>query len=141
MTGKKQACQYDDSKGRNDGRCWVNSPVKPTSDTTVILCAESNTRLPVSMTLSNLDTCAAFALSWAARSLATFCSGVSRSGDGPPLLPPADAGETGADLGAVKRGGGAAAVLELACGVVAVKRVASETLRGAADTGIVLSGC
>ena len=108
--------------------------MKPTSPATVTLCAESNTRLPASTNLSNLDTCASFALRCAARNRATFCSGVSvRIDPGPlPPGPPAPA----PDRGEENRGGGVE-VLELACGVVAVNRVASETLRGAADNGMV----
>lgn len=129
---------------------WGNIPVKPNSPATVILCAESKTRLPVPTILSNLDTCASFALRCAALSRATFCSGVSRSGDDPTLPPlpgppgpPAGVDECAdPDLGEVKRGGGVA-VLEVAWRELAVKRVASETLRGAAENRSVgfIFGC
>jgi hypothetical protein len=127
-----------------------HSPVKPTSPATVILCAESNIRLLASTILSNFDTSASFALRCAARNRATFCSGVSTSGIDPALLlPPEPPGAlpgvgdegTAAVFGEAKRGGGAAA-LELAWGMVAVNRVASETLRGAADNrtvGLIVS--
>ena len=80
------------------------------------------------------------ALRCAARNRATFCSGVSRKGGDPALLPrpagpgPAAEAEEGAgeEVGELKRAGGVAA-LEFACRVLAVKRVASETLRGAAQ--------
>jgi hypothetical protein len=119
------------------GQGQGHSPVKPISPATVILCAESNIRLLLSTTLSNLDTSASFALRCAALNRATLCSGVSRSGDAAALLPPPEPPEPPVDGGAardfrvVKRGGGVA-VLELACSVLAVNRVASETLRGAA---------
>ncbi len=120
-------------------RFHTHSPVHPISAYTAVLCAESNHRLPPCTTLSSLDTWASFALRWAARNRATFCSGVSRKGGDPALLPrpagpgPAVEAEEGAgeEVGAAKRVGGAAA-LEFACRVLAVKRVASETLRGAA---------
>lgn len=111
-------------------------PVKPINPATVTLCAESNTFLLASTTLSNLDTCAAFALSWAARNRATFCSGVSNMPDDPPgppgfPEPPLGGRRPGPAFEGVNRGGGVA-FLELAWRVVAVNRVASETLRGAA---------
>jgi hypothetical protein len=128
----------------------VHSPVKPISPATVSLCAESNIRLLLSTTLSNLDTSASFALRCAARNRATLCSGLSRSGDDPALLPPPPEppeppvdGGAARDLRGVKRGGGVA-VLELACSVLAVNRVASETLRGAAanrSVGFIAAVC
>lgn len=110
------------------------SPVNMTSPKTVILCTESNTRLPASTTLSNLDTWASLARRCAARNRATLCSGVSTTpGPSFPLLPPPTDVAAAPDRGAANRG---SAALELAWGVAAVNRVASETLRGVAGIGI-----
>jgi hypothetical protein len=95
-----------------------------------------------------LETCAAFALSWAARNRATFCSGVSNIAAGPPgppgfPAPPLGGRRAGPACEGVNRGGGVA-FLELACSVVAVNRVASETLRGAAhnrNAGFMITFC
>jgi hypothetical protein len=95
-----------------------------------------------------LDTCAAFALSCAALNRATFCSGVSNIAAGPPgppgfPEPPLGGRRPGPALEGVNRGGGVA-FLELACSVVAVNRVASETLRGAAhnrNAGFMITFC
>lgn len=133
---------------RGNGACL---PVKPINPATVTLCAESNTFLLASTTLSNLDTFAAFALSCAARNRATFCSGVSNIAEGPlgppgpagPPEPPLGGGRPAPALEGVNRGGGVA-FLELACNVVAVNRVASETLRGAAhnrNAGFIVTFC
>lgn len=72
------------------------------------------------MIRSILETCACFAFKCAALNRATLCSGVSTN-LGVPL------GSFGELLEVLSRG---SADLELAWGVVGVKRVASETLRG-----------
>lgn len=80
------------------------NPIRPTS---VALCNTSNTLLPPIVTLSYVDMGALRAARCAARSLFTRCSSVSPTGPGL-----------------------ADAVLDLGCGVVDVKRVASLALRG-----------
>jgi len=123
-------------------------PVNPTKLNTVTLCALSNVFLPRSITWSSLETCASLAFWCAARRRATFCSGVSiippgvgvgvGVGVAAAAAAPAPA-IPGEDGGAFRMGvwSFAAACLELAWGVVAVKRVASDTLRGAPDIGTV----
>lgn len=103
---------------------------------TAILCAESKSRRELSTMRSNLETLAAAARRWAARNRATRWSGVSTKGGGVP--PPEGSPEEGG-FGEDDDGAGGASrleVLELACGVAAVNRVASETLRGAGGAGI-----
>lgn len=103
---------------------------------TAILCAESKSRRELSTMRSNLETLAAAARRWAARNRATRWSGVSTKGGGVP--PPEGSPEEGG-FGEDDEGAGGASrleVLELACGVAAVNRVASETLRGAGGAGI-----
>lgn len=98
--------------------------MNPISPITATLWAESKNRRPRSMILSALDTRVSVALRCAARNRATLSSGVSVAmilglgvlGARPPS--PVAAANFGS------------AGLELACGVAAVKRVASETLRG-----------
>ena len=84
------------------------NPINPTS---VTLCITSNTFLPLSATLSAMDIGAALAAWCAALSLCTLCSSVSPPGAPFPAAPEA---------------------LDLGCGVVDVKRVASVALRGGA---------
>lgn len=89
--------------------------------------ARSKNRRPPPRARSTLDTCAVRAASWAARNLLTRSSGVSPAlGRVRPLargpLPPVPA--AGADVL------GDAVCLEEAWGVVDVKRVASDALRG-----------
>jgi len=97
-------------------------------------------RLPMSIILSTLDTWACRARRWAARKRATFCSGVSLKGGGAAAAAAAAAeaeaaeGAAAGDVrGGAKREAPGTAPLEEAWGVVAVKRVASETLRGVDD--------
>lgn len=78
------------------------------SPTRVILCRVSNSFLPVSCTLSAVDSGALLAARCAALSRCTRCSSVSPTGAPFP----------------------GAEVLDLGCGVVDVKRVASVALRG-----------
>lgn len=101
---------------------------------TVILCAESNNLLPFEMTLSNFETSAFFAARWAALNRATRCSGVSPTGPALFWIGLRPVGEVGVDRRELLGDVG----LEDACGVVGVKRVASETLRGAAVFAICL---
>lgn len=77
------------------------------------------------MIRSILETCACFAFKCAALNRATLCSGVSTNLGVPGIL--GSLGPVGEPLGVLSRG---SADLELAWGVVGVKRVASETLRG-----------
>lgn len=101
---------------------------------TVTLWAVSKNRLPPSITLSSLDTEDAFARRWAALNRATFCSGVSMKPAAALATPPlATFGKGPLELGEANRD---SAALELACGVVGVNRVASETLRGVEFIGI-----
>lgn len=105
---------------------------------TAILCAESKSRRELSTMRSNLETLAAAARRWAARNRATRWSGVSTKGGGVPP-PPEEGPEEGGFGEDDDDGAGGASrleVLELACGVAAVNRVASETLRGAGGAGI-----
>lgn len=81
------------------------NPIRPAS---VALCITSNTFLPPSVIRSYLEIGAFLAAKCAALNRATRCSRVSPTG---PAL-------------------AAAEVLDLGCGVVEVKRVASLTLRG-----------
>ena len=94
----------------------VDVPVKTTIPPTVHLCATSKNLLDASTTRSARLICAFCAAMCACRSRRTRCSGVSPGirggcfGAAPPAALPA--------------------VLEVACGIVEVKRVASLTLRG-----------
>lgn len=83
--------------------------MNPISPTSVTLCITSNTFLPLSAILSPTDSGAALAAWCAALSLCTLCSSVSPPGAPFPAAPEA---------------------LDLGCGVVDVKRVASVALRG-----------
>lgn len=105
---------------------------------TAILCAESKSRRELSTMRSNLETLAAAARRWAARNRATRWSGVSTKGGGVPPPPEGGPEEEGFGEDDDDGAGGASRleVLELACGVAAVNRVASETLRGAGGAGI-----
>jgi hypothetical protein len=133
--------------------------VNPISPRTVALCAVSKNRLLREMMTSSLLDCARLAASCAARSRATRCSGVSvPASTGPRLLP------GGGDAACLDPAGAAAAapvranrpavcdvleeefrgaaVLDSACGVVEVKRVASETDLGpVVPIAIVRRGC
>ena len=110
--------------------------MKPIKPKTVILCALSAITLPLTTIRSQVDTCAFFCASCAARSLATFCAGVSAEPKGLPEGPKEDGGccllrgkacvcgyEDGEKVfeAADRRVAG----LEKAWGEVAVKRVAS----------------
>lgn len=125
-----------------------NVPVNPTSPMTVALCATSKNRLLPPRTRSTLLVCALRAASWAARRRRTRSSGVSPGS----LLPPEGffgveesfvaagvfaCGEVCCCLGFGVEG---AAALEAACGVVEVKRVASEALRGDTLEAIAFDG-
>jgi hypothetical protein len=87
---------------------------------TVKRCAASRNRRDMSIARSDLLTCACCAAKWACRNLRTRCSGVS---PGILLL----AGGLDAEV----------AVLDVACGILDVKRVASLTLRGPTRDDIV----
>lgn len=95
-------------------------------------CPLSARERPTARYCSSLETLASLALWWAARRRATFSSGVSIRIGFPSGEPP-DGGREEVLGGLLKR-----AVLESAWGVVAVKRVASETLRGVVDIGMVV---
>lgn len=105
-------------------------PVRPTKLITVILWAESKNGLDFASIWSNRDTFAFLAASCAARNRATRCSGVSVPADGPAadigfLGPPVPGTGRNLELGAAAPD----PILEEACGVVAVNRVADEALR------------
>ena len=120
---------WGEGKGKGGGEV----PVAVMMLMTAILCAESNSRRELSTIRSNLETLAAAARRWAARNRATRCSGLSTKGGGVPEPEPGGIGfEEDDGVGGARR----LAVLELACGVAAVNRVASETLRGAGGAGI-----
>ena len=103
--------------------------MNPINPVTKSLWAESKILLPLAIALSKPDTFSCAALLWAARNRSTLSSGVSVNRASWPL---ASAGFAALPL----RGNRGSAGLELAWGVAAVKRVASETLRGAAFIGI-----
>ena len=58
----------------------VHEPVRPIKPMTVTLCTVSAICLPLTTILSHVETCEALLARCAARSLATFCAGVSPGG-------------------------------------------------------------
>lgn len=120
---------YGRHRGEEKERASI--PVIPTKLTTTILCAESSNGRVLSRIASKRDTFAFLAAWWAARNRATFCSGVS--------MPDEDAPEPGDRLGPPVLPDGTALpfvglaapepILEEACGVVGVNRVADEAVR------------
>jgi hypothetical protein len=112
------------------------APVKPNSPNTVMRCAWSKKLLDPTTHRSNSETFALFAASCAARNRLMRCSGVSPAGPGL-LLPMGGPRPPDPEvLGDANREFGLAAAFDEGCGVLAVKRVASDTLLGFAVIAI-----